>query len=509
MLVWLSADFGATWDERALQKYGEEIWSYYAGDAPRSSIDLSFGYIRYYGAFVELLSVSAQRLAPSLDLWVVRHAVNSMFGWTGVVFAFLLARRMAGERAGWLAAVLLLAMPRYVGESMNNSKDLPFAVLMLAGLYFIVTIRPAYPYMSWAHAAKLACVVALALNVRAMGLVLLGYGAAALGVAIVASGEKSLSRIAASAGRYGLVVGVGLVGGTAFWPWAQEQPLVRPFEAFFAASAFSWGNPSLFGGRDLAASELPWHYLPTWLFLSVPPVVLSGALLSLARLRARHTCRVQAAALWVFVSAPIFAVIVRNLTLYDGIRHVYFIVPPLAILAAVGWDTLFGSVGRSGVGTAAAAAALAIGIVEPLSFQIRNHPNQAAYFSPLAGGPRAAFGRYEMDYWGNCVLQAVRWSAHQAERAQMPIGITANAWEVGVVDAGRFPSLWFRLRHQGGYHLDIRLLKGTRQDILDTAARPDILHQVATRDGTPLCVVLPGPEYGRLEARLAGAVGSR
>ncbi|HEY6509904.1 MAG TPA: hypothetical protein VIY56_17900, partial [Vicinamibacterales bacterium] len=49
-MVLLSRDFGATWDERALQKYGEEIWNVYAGRAPRSSIDLSFGYVRLYGA---------------------------------------------------------------------------------------------------------------------------------------------------------------------------------------------------------------------------------------------------------------------------------------------------------------------------------------------------------------------------------------------------------------------------------------------------------------------------
>ena len=33
-------------------------------------------------------------------------------------------------------------MPRYIAESMNNTKDLPFAVLMLVGLYYILTIKP-------------------------------------------------------------------------------------------------------------------------------------------------------------------------------------------------------------------------------------------------------------------------------------------------------------------------------------------------------------------------------
>ena len=71
------------------------------------------------------------------------------------------------------------------------------------------------------------------------------------------------------------------------------------------------------------------------------------------------------------------------------------------------------------------------------------------------------------------------------------------------IDAGRFPAIWFRLRHQGGYHLDIRLLKGSRQDVLDAAAHPDVVHRVTMSDGTPLCLVLRGPEYAQLEARLS------
>ena len=172
-------------------------------------------------------------------------------------------------------------MPRYVGESMNNPKDLPFAALMLAALYYIVTVRPAYPYMSWAHAAKLAAAIALTVNVPVDGtrparVRRAGDGRRRLRVRRLVAGHVWRR----TAARFALVAVAALVGGTAFWPWAQEQPLVRPFEAFFTASGFSWGNPSLFGGRDLAAADLPWHYLPTWLLISVPPVVLLGAALS-------------------------------------------------------------------------------------------------------------------------------------------------------------------------------------------------------------------------------------
>ncbi len=221
VLIALSPAFGATWDERALQAYGEQIWQYYRGDRALADIDVGFGYTRIYGGLVEFLSAAAQHLIPANE-YVVRHAVNAVFGWTGVVFAFLMALRLFGERAAWLAALLLLAMPRYVAESMNNTKDLPFAVLMLAGLYYILTIKPEYPYLSWSHALKLAATSAFALNVRSMGLVLFGYAGIALAVAVIASREHSWRRLAATAGRFAVVVLLALVGGAMFWPWAQE-----------------------------------------------------------------------------------------------------------------------------------------------------------------------------------------------------------------------------------------------------------------------------------------------
>ncbi len=499
MLV-MSRDFGATWDERALQAYAEQVWNYYTGLAPRAAIDVSFGYTRIYGVFVDFLSVAAQHLLP-YNVYVVRHLVNATFGWAGVVFAFLLASRLFGARAGWFAAALMVCMPRYIADSMNNPKDLPFAVLCLAALYFIVRLQPRYPFMTWPHALALALAVALALNVRSMGLVLLGYAALVLLVAVIASGERRPRALLHTGVKLTAIVVLALVGGTAFWPWAQEQPLVRPIQAFFLASTFSWGNPSLFAGHDTPTQDIAWYYLPTWLAISIPAVVLLGAVLSWGRLRRREWSTTGLLVLWLFVLMPATAAMVKRLSLYDGIRHMTFLILPLAVLAGVGWDwVLRAARGRARV---VAALLLAIGLAEPIVFQLRNHPNQTVYFTPFIGGPRGAFGRFDMDYWGNCVFEATAWAADQSAQAGMPLGVTANAWEVVVMDLTRFHSLWFARMYRPPYHFDIRLLKGPRTGVLETAADPSVLYRVTTADGTPLCVVLPGPSYGEFEQRMA------
>jgi hypothetical protein len=502
-MIALSRDFGATWDERALQKLGELIWDLYSGRMSREAFlgtfELNFGYTRIYGLFVEFLSVAAQHLVPG-DAWVVRHYVNAVFGWAGVVFAFLMASRWFGRRAGWLAAALLVCMPRYFADSMNNPKDLPFAVLMLAASYYILSASTKYPYFSWPQVIKLGAVIALALNVRSMGLMLLGYAGLAVAIAVLVSRDFEPRRLAATAGRYAVIVLMALLGGTVFWPWAQDQPLTRPFEAFFMASGFNWGNPSLFMGQAVGGAAVPWYYLPTWLAITVPIVVLVGMMFAMVRVALPTPSRARLAALWGLVLFPAIAAMVRHLSLYDGIRHMLFIVVPMAVLAAAGWEFVFQTVPRKTV--AYVAAAFAVMIAEPFLFQIRNHPNQAVYFTPMAGGPRGAFGRYDMDYWGNCILEATGWAAAQAQHAGMPLGIASNAWEILAMDAGRFNSLYFRQQRHPGWHFNVVLLKGSSEHISAVAADPAALYRVQTADGTPLCVVLPGPDYPQVQARL-------
>jgi len=500
----LSRDFGATWDERALQKLGELIWDLYTGRMSRAdflgSFELNFGYTRIYGLLVEFLSAAAQQVIPG-DLWVVRHYVNALFGWVGVVFAFLLGLRLFGVGAAWLAAALLVSMPRYFADSMNNPKDLPFAVLMLAGAYYILTIGAAHPFVSWPHALKLGTAIALAINVRSMGLMLLGYAGLALTIAVVAAREFGVRRLMPVAARFAVITLVALIGGCAFWPWAQEQPLTRPIEAFFMASGFSWGNPSLFRGEAIAGTAVPWYYLPTWIGITMPAVVLIGLIFALFRLVSVPAMRLRLAALWAVALIPAVAAMVRHVSLYDGIRHMLFIIPPMAVLAAAGWDFVLRSTPRRVAPVAALAFALMI--AEPLVFQIRNHPHQTAYFTPVIGGPRGAFGRYDMDYWGNCVLEATEWASDQAHRAGTPLGVASNAWEVAAMDVGRFSTLYFRQQRHSGWHLNIVLLKGSAENITEVAADPGALYHVRTADGTPLCVVLPGPDYPQVHARLA------
>jgi len=133
---------------------------------------------------------------------------------------------------------------------------------------------------------------------------------------------------------------------------------------------------------------------------------------------------------------------------------------------------------------------------------VRNHPNQIVYFTPLMGGPKDAFARYDMDYWGNSMLQAVQWADHVARASGIPLVVSGNPIQAVDADAARFRSLMVVGRANPSYHLDIRLMRGPSGSLREFASRPDLLYKVTTADGTPLCVVIPGPAYQSVADRL-------
>jgi hypothetical protein len=111
---------------------------------------------------------------------------------------------------------------------------------------------------------------------------------------------------------------------------------------------------------------------------------------------------------------PWIVSLVQNATLYDEVRHFLFLLPPLAVLAALsldaGWSWLVHQktwlriTGFALVGTY---AAVHVGIVCYL------HPYEYVYYNVFTGGLPGAEGRYETEYWGLSFKELVeRFPAH-------------------------------------------------------------------------------------------------
>ncbi len=419
LMVLLSPDYGVTWDERPRQAYGEKVWQFYEGrvQPDRFRTDGTGGHL--YGALFDLTAVALEKVIP-LDRYVVRHALNAVFGWLGIVGCYALATRLGGPSAGLLAMVLLAVTPRYWADAMNNPKDLPFATYATAALVVMAGIPARYPFLTLGRALALGVSIGLALSVRPGGLLFVAYAGVVVAVQVARSADRAPRHLLVTSGLFVLAAVVATTVPLPFWPWLQQRPYVGLVEALAGVSNFGWRGIMTFEGADVSATQLSWTYVPTWLLYTTPIVTLVGVLLAGVALVRPSPYRVGAWGLLAAALFPVAYVIAKQSTLYDGIRHLLFIVPLIAALA-LGWRAALES--RRPAMRLVAILALVAGVAEPIGFSIRNHPNQAVYLNPLLGGPRGAVGRFELDYWGNCLYQAQRVAA-MAIRAGMPITVS-------------------------------------------------------------------------------------
>ncbi len=417
-------DYGITWDEGVHSHYGEAALKYFtSGFRDRSSSTYLDMY--NYGPLIEMIPAMVY---GSHEAWKyeARHVV---FGLMALLVIPAL-RRYAGLWGDPLVPVFAIAatvlMPRFYGHWYNNSKDVPFAV---AVVWFMYATAAFFLKREFRARQVIACGAAMgvALCVRPGGFPLL---------AIYFAGAAALSHLtrpkdAGSKGpgtpvrpflmKSAAIVAIAWVMMVIPWPWAHENVVTHPIQAMKVAASFTTSYPVLYDGRVFMSSDLPWHYLVKYLLITTPPALLLLALLGLAfgvreQWIAFHGDRSLLAGvtlLWLFL--PLIVFIVKRPNVYDELRHFLFILPAVAILAAIGASEVLARV-RRGKARLVAWPAILVLLLLPLRDLIRLHPYQMTYFNAFVGGLGGAYGRYETDYWVSSYREAMLWVNERARR---------------------------------------------------------------------------------------------
>jgi hypothetical protein len=413
-------DYGVTWDEDVHNWYGLFVLDYYTSFFTDLR-SLHWGDLYNYGAAFDLSAALLNLISP-FGTYETRHLLNGLVGVVGVVGAWKLGRALGGPRAGFIAAFFLLLTPNYYGQMFNNPKDVPFAVGMVWGIYYLVAIVPELPRPRAALLAKLGLATGLALGVRVGGLLLFGYLGLVLLLFVLWEGAaaRRLGRVVALAWtsfwRVLLpVVAVAYPVMLLFWPWAQQAPFANPLAtlAYFSHEIFPFRT--LFAGRYFPATDLPWAYLPTYIVLALPELVL--LLLALAPLAALLAARQRrwrlerTAVLQLFILAlavvfPVAYAVAIKAVLFDGMRHFIFVLPPIAALAAVVADRALARLERVAFRRYAYGALALYGLAH-VGIMAMLHPDEYVYYNGFIGGVEGAAGLFKLDYWANSYAEAV------------------------------------------------------------------------------------------------------
>lgn len=412
----LSFDFGVTWDEPIRAAHGDMIVDYYtSGFDDTRALDPENEVLKYYGALFDSFTSYLHELTQ-FDLYPLRHVVNSLLGWLILLYVVRLAVLLYGRHAGLVALFLMLISPRFIGHSMNNPKDIPFAAFFLAATYYLLQFTHTRSIYSKKHIGLFILFASLCLLVRPGALLLLFYLVCILGCVVLSDffQERTLVREKTlSAALWGMVTLILIFPlGTLFWPWAQLNPYWRPIEALQVVSQFPWESMVLYQGEGILATNLPWHYIPTWIGITSPLVVLLFFFLGLGRMLYKR--EEKSIFLVFFMLFPPVYVMIKGSVVYDGYRHLLFIYPMMVVLAAGALVWAKDLAAKRTIYTAALTMMVVAGSYHSIYYMVRNHPNEVVYFNQIVGGVKGALYQYELDYWGNCLKQSAQWLHEKA-----------------------------------------------------------------------------------------------
>jgi hypothetical protein len=429
-------DYGISNDEEVQHRYGELIVNYYASGF-RDSALFNYKNLYLYGGLFDILAVFAAKLFP-FDPFQIRHFMSALIGVAGIVATWATARLIAGPRAGLIALIALAVCGPYFGGMFNHTKDVPFAAAMIGAVYFLLRAGRDLPSPRWTDIIGFGLTLGAATGLRALGLLLIGYA----GVLVLMSLPRpfrfaeTAAFIGKSALRFAPAIVIGYLIMIASWPWASLEPL-NPLRALFTFAHFHYEIRTIVAGDIYRMADVPWWYVPLYLLIKVPLAVYAGAVCALAalvltlasggvsKLPRRH---LETAFIGFVAVFPVLCEAATEGPAFTGMRHFLFVVPPLAVLAGIGFDALLKSLTQRWL-QGAVTVALAAAFTWDASVLVRLHPYENLFYNSLVGGLEGAARRYEMDYWVNMMPEAVR-ALH--DYLGLPKDQTPRIYSVGV-----------------------------------------------------------------------------
>ncbi|HEX8426207.1 hypothetical protein [Hymenobacter sp.] len=375
----------------------------------------------HHGPVFEISAILLSYLLTDHDsrsYYLVRHFLVFSVFVLGVWALYRVGRhRFRDWRWGLLGAALLVLSPRFFAEAFYNGKDIVYMAVFALAVFTLLRLLDR-PTMGRAIVHGLA--TALVVDVRVHGLQLLLFTALGLfleyrfNAARPLTARRTWKLAGASVGTAGLGI---LAGWPYLWAWSIPELLLVASHAV----RYPWGFTNFYLGEQLLTKDLPWHYIPVWMLITVPlpySLAAGAGLLSWVRhlwqqgfssyLRTFEGRTDLLLALWLL--APIGVVIMTHTVVYEGWRHLYYIYPALLLWAVRGFWALTKLTRNRTNGRLVARTVLGVAALETAHTAVRMvqmHPHANVYFSFLPGA--TAEQLFERDYWCLAYRQGLEW----------------------------------------------------------------------------------------------------
>ncbi len=418
LLPVLSIPSGISGDEATYHHpHGVNSFNYYATfgkDTTCLHYDNSPNYM--YGPVFDVIAVGVIKILKCENIYMVRHILNALSGWTAIFFAALIAVFLGGWRAGIITLIFMFLSPRFLGHAFNNPKDIPFAAAYIFTLYAIIKFLGAFPKRKIQYGILVSLGIGLTIGIRVGGILLAVYLIMFAGLHYVLTTDyknwfqkTNLSKLTTLLIWSVIISMFGYALGILLWPYAHKSPINNTMEAMQFMEANTSRIRQLFQGKILWSDDLPKYYLVKYVLMTIPEFILLGLISFFVLIRKMK----KSFLLWYFILFftsifPIAYIIYKGSNVYGGWRHVMFIFPGLAIISALGVNELI-TIFRQKYFQYILIGFVGLLTILPIRHIIVNHPHEYIYYNALSGGVKKAYGKYEMDYFYHSLKAGSDW----------------------------------------------------------------------------------------------------
>lgn len=382
----------------------------------------------FYGLFVYrtadlahgLVTGSSERLSP-LDPVTYRYQGLVNIGLSVLAAGAAGTALWRATRSGLVGAftwAALLTYPLWLGMSQVDFKDMPVA----SGL----TMTSAGLVLAWVESRRLALVGAVVLTAAGASVALASRPASitligallTLSLAahlVVALLRRDIRRWLPMLVCSVVAVVVALLATWRTNPIAQIDLWQWLADAVDVSRRYPWEGTVRTAGQDLSATDLPLWYSPAWFLAQMPLLTIAavafgaGVVIWSAIARRPLTRGTLVAVVPLLVQGTVLPLLIvaGGAVLYDGVRHLLFVVPAIVVVAALGVHALeqTAPAGPSWRGRVAPAVAVVV-VLLALFADVRWYPYSYAFVNPVAG-IRHDERDWELDYWGVSSREAI------------------------------------------------------------------------------------------------------
>ncbi len=402
---------------------------------------------KYYGVFLQLPFVAAEDYfdfsLPSRTIFHLRHLGVLCYCCLGYFFFYLFLKKVFKNRGFAFFGLLLISLyPRFFGEKLFNIKDQVFVAVCCLSYYGIALYLENGRKLRYGVLA--GAFFAICTSSRMMGvmfpIILVAY------LLLQDLRNKAFSKEKVALGRFSVsgwlkcIIDYCSILATYLIVWYLATPVAwgkNVFRVFYIAFTYfgyydGWNGTSLFAGQNLSPAEMPWHYLYTWIGITVPlyyiVLFFTGHAYLLKRangikdwfetaLTENKYLSLSVIMFW----GPSVLVALHMVKIYTAWRHMFFVMCPFIVLAVYGLKYILefrnGKLAMTIQKTAI--CLIAFCMIMQVGWLYINHPYQYVYFNPI-GKPVAS--QFDRDYFRATAYDLIEYMLAADKREKITIG---------------------------------------------------------------------------------------